>query len=119
VPPPWWLGGRSEGLALSTFAPQQVFSAPAGRRLSVRTLQGRYTVKPFDTARPLGSVSLETARRAIVAALTGAARDEATVEWSARQQELALREAVCRRDDLPQPGAPDLLDYLPFLALEG
>ncbi len=119
APPPWWLGGRSEGLALSTFAPQQVFSAPAGRRLSVRTLQGRYTVKPFDTARPLGSVSLETARPAIVAALTGAARDEATVEWSARQQELALREAVCRRDDLPQPGAPDLLDYLPFLALEG
>lgn len=116
---PSWLGGRKIGFALSTFAPEQVFQAPAGRKSTLRTLTGRVTVTPLDESRPLGSVPLAQARAAIVTALKEFARSDAVVRWSASRQSLLVRQAVCRRDDLPTVGSIDLLAYLPFLAVDG
>jgi hypothetical protein len=117
APPPAWLGGRRTGLALSEFAPPQLFSVPTGRRATVRTLTGSYAVRAFEPAKPLGSVPLDRARPAIAAALTSFARSDAVVRWSAAAQTGLLKEAVCRRDDLPVTAGIDLLDYLPFLRL--
>jgi hypothetical protein len=118
-PAAWWLAGRTAGLALATFAPPQVFSAPPGRRTYVRTTTGSYLVRPLDASRPLGSVPLPQARPAIAAALRYFAQGEAVVRWSAAQQTSLLREAVCRRDDLPIVAAVDLQEFVPFLALNG
>ncbi len=118
-PAAWWLAGRTAGLALSSFAPPQVFAAPPGRRTHVRTTTGSFLVRPLDEARPLGSVPLPQARPAIAAALRYFAQSEAVVRWSATQQTNLLREAVCRRDDLPIVAAVDLQEFLPFLALNG
>ena len=116
---PWWLAGRKTGLALSTFAPAQLFALPAGRTATVRTLTGNYAMRALDEARPLGSVSLTQARPAISAALTQFARSDAVVNVSSSAQEALLRQAVCSRDDLPTPAVIDLTTYLPFLRLEG
>jgi hypothetical protein len=116
---PWWLGGRRTGLALSTFAPPGLFEAPAGRQTTVRTMTGRYALRPLDEARPLSSVSLPEATPAIAAALKQFARSDAVVRWSAGRQTALLTHAVCRRDDLPTTAVIDLTDYLPFLRLEG
>jgi hypothetical protein len=118
-PAPWWLDGRRAGLALSSLAPPQVFDVPSGRRSYVRTTTGTYFVRPLDVSRPLGSVPLSQARPAIAAALRYFAQSEAVLRWSAAQQTSLLREAVCRRDDLPAVGTVDLQDFLPFLALNG
>ena len=117
TPAPWWLGGKRQGFALETFVPENLFAAPAGRPVLVRTLAGRYAVRPLESARPLATVPLSRARTSIVAVLTAAARDAKVLHWSATEQNRALRQAVCRRDDLPQPGSIELLSYLPFLAL--
>jgi hypothetical protein len=116
---PWWLGGRSSGLAISSIAPEQVFNAASGRQTLVRTLAGSYPVRILDDPRPLGSVPIAQARPAIAAALTQYARRDAVTRWSASQQALLLRSALCRRDDLPVPGTIDLAQFLPFLALAG
>jgi hypothetical protein len=118
-PAPWWLAGRMAGLALSTVAPPRVFSAPTGRRTYVQTTTGSYMVRPLDATRPLGSVPLRQARPAIAAALRFFAQDDAVVRWSAAQQTSLLREAICRRDDLPVVADVDLHEFLPFLALNG
>lgn len=117
--PPWWLGGKRTGLALSMFAPPSLFAIPSGRASTVRTMTGRLAVRPLDESRPLGSVPLTEARPAIAAALKQFARSEAAVRWSARRQEALLSRTICRRDDLPAPDVIDLTAYLPFLALVG
>ena len=66
---------------------------------------------------PLGATSLAQARPAIRAALVAAAKQNAFQSWSVRQQKRGLKEAVCRRDELPQVDSVDLTSFLPFLAL--
>ena len=83
----------------------------------MQTLTGRFEVRPLAPPRRLGSIPLSRARPAIAATLSHFARYDAAVRWSGAAQVRALREAVCRRDDLPVPGVIELDTYLRFLSL--
>jgi hypothetical protein len=114
-PAPAWLGGKASGLALSAVAPERLFTLPLDRKAVVQTAEGDFTVTPLDDALPLGAVPLGRARPAIVAALRSFARGSAFEQWTILRQHAALDQTTCVRDDLPQPAAVDLVQYLPFL----
>ncbi|HEY8704247.1 MAG TPA: hypothetical protein VIL98_05800 [Gaiellaceae bacterium] len=116
-PAPGWLGGKPKGLALAEVAPNRLFDLATGRSVVVRTSDGSFTVKALADALPLGAVPLGQAKPTIAAALRGFARGAAFDRWSVAQQRSALNDAICARDDLPQPAAVDLTSYLPFLRL--
>jgi hypothetical protein len=116
-PAPTWLGSKAKGLALDEVAPQPLFSLATGKSVVVRTSAGSFTVKALADALPLGAVPLGQAKPTIAAALRGFARGAAFEKWSVAQQRAALNDAICARDDLPQPAAVDLTSYLPFLRL--
>lgn len=113
-----WLGNRNKGLVLSGAAPDQLFSAASGRKASIRTLLGTYTVKPSGAPVPLAALSISAARPAIVAALEGFERVQGMQHWTVSLQHTALATATCRADELPQPAEVDLTQYLPFLQLQ-
>ena len=110
-----WLGGRTLGLAVETFAPARVFTLP--RRGYVRTIHGRIEVRPLGDTIFLGTVPLREARPAIEASLKRFARVAVYESWLANAQERALAEAVCVGDELPAPAALTLDDLLPFVTL--
>jgi hypothetical protein len=116
-PAAWWLGGATQGVALSSIAPAQLFrvSGPA----TIRSLDGRWLVRPLGRSMALGALPLQRARPGIVAALQAFARGAAYERWSAAKQDSARKRAVCARDDLPSAGAVDLSTFLPFLSLTG
>jgi hypothetical protein len=116
-PAPWWLGGRSRGLAFAPLAPPELFALPAGRRTRMRALDGMYQVRVVGDVLPLGSVPFSQARAAIAGALLAFARRGAFEHWTVARQDGALQSAICRRDDLPAPGTIRLAGYLPFLSL--
>jgi hypothetical protein len=116
-PAPAWLGGRLSGLALSEVAPPELFTLPVGKKTMLRTPLGSYTVEPLDDPLPLGAVALSRARTAIAAALRDFERGQAFEQWTITRQHGALSTATCLRDELPQPAAIDLAEYLPFLRL--
>jgi hypothetical protein len=118
-PAPWWLGGRTSGVAISSLAPAALFRAPAGRTTTVRTMDGLYVVRPSGLAMPLGALPPDRARPAIVTALKAFARGAAFDRWTVAQQTQALKRTTCLRDDLPTAGAVDLTTLLPFLSLTG
>jgi hypothetical protein len=118
-PAPWWLGGRTRGLAIFSLAPEQVFGLPLGRRANVRALEGSYSVRALGEAQPLGSVPFAVARPGIAAALDAFARRDAFESWTVGRQRLVLQRAICRGDELPAPGTVRLTGYLPFLSLGG
>ena len=112
-----WLGMHPSGLALQDVAPDRLFALPTGRSESVLTSTGTFAVKPLQDSSPLGAVPLARARPAIVAALRAFARGVALESWSVARQNGALATATCANDDLPQPAAIDLVQFLPFLRL--
>jgi hypothetical protein len=116
-PAPAWLGGKPKGLALAEVAPNRLFDLATGRSVVVRTSGGSFTVKALADALPLGAVPLGQAKPTIAAALSGFARGAAYEQWSVAHQRSTLNDAICARDDLPQPAAVDLTSYLPFLRL--
>jgi hypothetical protein len=116
-PAPSWLGWKPEGLALAEVAPPKLFDLTTGQSSSVLTSAGAYTVKALKGPLPLGAVPLGQARPAILAALRSFARGVAFEHWTVARQRGALNTATCARDDLPQPAAVDLVQYLPFLRL--
>jgi hypothetical protein len=116
-PAPSWLGSTAKGFALSEVAPEAVFNFRQGRFAGVRTSEGVFRIKPLDAALPLGAVPLGKAAPTIRAALRGFARGEAFEQWTIGKQRTLLNNAICQRDDLPQPSAVDLTSYLPFLRL--
>jgi hypothetical protein len=116
-PAPGWLGGKPKGLALDEVAPGLLFDVATGRSVDVRTSDGSFTVKALADALPLGAVPLGQAKPTIAAALRSFARGAAFEKWSVAQQRAALNDAICARDELPQPAAVDLTSYLPFLRL--
>ena len=81
------------------------------------TSDGAFTVRALGDALPLGAVPLGQAKPAIAAALRAFARGAAFEQWTVSKQHAALNDALCARDDLPQPSAVDLASYLPFLRL--
>jgi hypothetical protein len=115
APAPAWLGRKGQGLALSEVAPDRLFTLPLGRKAVVQTAEGSFTVTALDSALPLGAVPLGRARPAIAAALRSFARGSAFEQWTIVRQHAALDDTTCVRDDLPQPAAVDLVEYLPFL----
>ena len=118
-PAPWWLGGRKEGIALSSLAPQSVFKVATSRRVTIRDMSGRYVVRALGEPMPLGALPLARARPAIGAALTAFARGDAFERWTVARQTAALRVTTCLRDDIPAPTALSLSTFVPFLSLTG
>jgi hypothetical protein len=108
-----WLGGRTRGLAVETFAPARVFALQRAGR--VRTIHGLIQVKPLGDTVYLGTVPLAEARRGIETSLGRFARVAAYESWLAKAQERALDQAICAGDRLPTPAALTLDDLLPFV----
>jgi hypothetical protein len=108
-----WLGGRTRGLAVETFAPTRIFSL--GRAGRVRTLHGPIRVKPLGDTVLLGTVPLANARAAIRSSLLRFGRVSAYETWLADAEERALQEAICADDRLPSPAPLTLDDLLPFV----
>ena len=117
-PSPPWLGGKGRGFALAEAAPERLFSLPAGRKARLGTLLGNFAVRPLGPAQPLGALPLSSVRPAIVAALRGFERAQAYERWTITQQNLVLNRTICLNDQLPQPAAIDLTQYLPFLRIQ-
>jgi hypothetical protein len=116
-PAPAWLGHLKKGFALSGVAPDRLFALATGKSAVVLTSTGTYSVKALDDSLPLGAVPLGRARPAIAAALRAFAHGVAFERWTVGKQRTALNTATCAKDDLPQPAAVDLVQYLPFLRL--
>jgi hypothetical protein len=109
-----WLGFRTRGIAVETFAPARIFSL--SRRGRVRTVHGLIDVKPLGDTVFLGSIPLTEAREAIESSLNRFARVSVYESWLANAEARALQEAVCAGDQLPAPAALTLGDLLPFTA---
>jgi len=115
-PAPSWLpDGR--GLALATSAPERLFRLPTGRRSTLRTVEGVFTVEARGDATALATVSYAPARLAIVRELNAERGAEAYAAWSIRMQKAAESKLVCERDRLPELGVVDVSSYAPFLSL--
>jgi hypothetical protein len=108
-----WLGYRTRGLAVETFAPARIFGLSGPGR--VRTMHGRIKVKPLGDTVFLGTVPLVEARAAIVSSLNRFARVAVYENWLAKAEERALAEAICVGDELPAPAPLTLDDLLPFV----
>ena len=113
-----WLGGRKDGFALASNAPPQLFSLPAGRWVTIRTMLGPVQVHALEPVVPLGAVPLSVARAAVVGALKSMARDRRYEAWLLARQRAEVDQALCRKDELPTPGIVPLTDFLPFLAVD-
>jgi hypothetical protein len=116
-PTPPWLASRT-GFAVAEAAPQRLFSLPTGRKSRLSTLLGTFAVRPLGPAQPLGALQLSKVRPAIAAALRGFERAQSFERWTIAEQNQALNRTICLRDQLPQPAAIDLTEYLPFLRLQ-
>jgi hypothetical protein len=116
-PAPPWLGNKPQGLALQDVAPDRLFALATGRSESVLTSTGTFAVKALQDSSPLGAVPLGRVRPAIAAALRSFAQGVAFEKWTVGKQRAALATATCAEDDLPQPAAVDLVQYVPFLRL--
>jgi hypothetical protein len=113
-----WLSGGKTGWAIAEAAPQRLFTLPSEKTAHVVTLLGTFAIRPLGTAQPLGSLPLPTVRPAIVAALRGFERAQSFERWTIARQNVALSRTICLHDQLPQPAAIDLTQYLPFLRIE-
>lgn len=116
-PAPGWLGGKTTGLALAEVAPADLFSLPVGKKATLDTLAGPLKVQALSAAVPLGALELASARSAIAVALRSFARGQAFERWTVARQHGWLDKTTCLRDELPEPAAVDLSEYLPFLRI--
>jgi hypothetical protein len=115
-PAPSWLPD-GEGIALATSAPAAVFSLPAGRPTTLRTVEGRFVVEARGDPTALAAVPGELARPAVVRELRAERRAEALAAWTIRMQKAAESKLVCERDRLPELGVVRLSAFAPFLSL--
>ena len=116
-PAPSWLPEGS-GIVLVTSAPPSVFRLPTGQAVTVRTAEGRFTVRALDAPDALGAVQLALARPAIIRELAAERRAEAYAAWTLQKQRGAESRLVCERDRLPEAGVVTLSSFVPFLALD-
>jgi hypothetical protein len=116
-PSPPWLGKLAQGLALQDVAPDRLFALTTGKSENVLTSTGTYAVKALGDPSPLGAVPLGRATPAIAAALRSFSQGDAFEAWSLAKQRAALNTATCAQDNLPQPAAVDLVQFVPFLRL--
>jgi hypothetical protein len=115
-PAPSWLpDGR--GVVLATSAPEAVFRLPTGRRTTIRTVEGRFTIEATDDTTALAALSSAAARPAVLRELREERRADAYAAWTIRMQRSAESKLVCERDRLPELGVVSLAAYVPFLSL--
>jgi len=115
-PAPSWLPEGS-GVVLATSAPQAAFRPPTGRAVTVRTVEGRFTLRALDRSQALAAVPLAVARPAIIRELVAERRAEAYAAWTLQKQKGAESRLVCERDRLPEIGVVTLSSFVPFLSL--
>jgi hypothetical protein len=115
-PAPSWLP-EGTGLAVATSAPEAAFRVPTGRTVTLRTIEGRFTVRALEATTALGAAPTELARPAIVRELRSELRADAYSAWSLGKQKGADAHLVCERDRLPELGVVTLSSFAPFLAL--
>ena len=115
-PAPSWLP-TGRGIALATSAPGAVFRLETGRRTTIRTVEGTFTVEAVDDVTALAAVSSDLARPAIIGEIRSARRTQAYADWSIRRQKAAESKLVCERDRLPELGVVDMSGFVPFLSL--
>ena len=115
-PRPSWLG-LERGLALSQVAPDRVFTMRRGQVSTLRTSEGDIRVKVLAEPQTLGAVPLAKVQTTIAAALREFSRGDAFERWTVGKQRYVSNTALCKGDDLPQPSAVDLTQFLPFLRL--
>jgi hypothetical protein len=115
-PRPSWLPA-AKGFALSQVAPDTIFKLARGRTSIVRTSDGEFAVKILNEPQTLGAVPISKVSATISAALREFARGDAFDKWTVGKQRFILNNALCKGDDLPQPSAVDLTQFLPFLRL--
>jgi len=116
-PAPSWLP-EGEGIAIATSAPEAVFRARTGRTFTVRTLEGRFTVRALEQTAALGALGWDLARPAIVRELRDESRADAYASWSLGRQKAAESRLVCERDRLPERADVRLSTFAPFLSFE-
>ena len=116
--PPWLAARRQVGFALAEAAPQRLFSLPTGRKARLATLLGTFAVQALEPAQPLGALPFPAVRPAVVAALRGFERAQSFERWTIARQNYVLSRTICLHDQLPQPAAIDLTQYLPFLRIQ-
>ena len=115
-PAPSWLP-EGRGVALATSAPAAVFRVSTGRRSTIRTAEGTFTVEAHDDVTALGALSADRARVAVTRELRAERRADAYSAWTIRMQKAAASKLVCERDRLPQLGVVTLTAFTPFLSL--
>lgn len=115
-PRPSWLPA-AKGFALSQVAPDTIFQLARGKMSAVRTSEGEFAVKILNEPQTLGAVPISKVSSTIAAALREFARGDAFDKWTVGKQRFILNNALCKGDDLPQPSAVDLTQFLPFLRL--
>jgi hypothetical protein len=108
-----WLGGEKRGWAVSTLAPDQVFSLRGKARID--TADGVFAVKPLGPAMPLDLLPEAVRTKVARASLDAFARGDIYARWLAVRERAQLADAECLRDDLPTPGGTDLGPFVPFL----
>jgi hypothetical protein len=66
----------------------------------------------------LGSLPIGTVRTAVATSLEDFGRARAFERWTIGEQRRRLDIATCRGDELPEPAAIDLAQYVSFLAVQ-
>jgi hypothetical protein len=115
-PAPSWLP-EGRGVALATSAPASVFEVASGRRMTIRTAEGRFVVEAHGETTALGAVPSALARAAVTRELRAERRADAYAAWTIRMQKAAESKLVCERDRLPELGVVSLSAFVPFLSL--
>jgi hypothetical protein len=117
-PAPWWLGNKSQGLALAGVVPQAVFALPELKESLVVGLDGSYKVTALGEVETLGAIPFERARPAIATALSTYAKRADFERWTLARQRGLLPKTICQRDVMPQPSTIRVTDFLTFLSLD-
>ena len=108
-----WLGGATQGWAVSSLAPVEVFLlAGVGE---IDTTDGSFMVTSLGPVLPLGLVPRSQARAAAKAALERLAREKLYRSWLRTREQKRLSTAVCLNDRMPTPSPTDLSPFVPFL----
>ena len=115
-PAPSWLP-EGRGVVLATSAPAAVFEVRTGRRMTIRTAEGRFVVEARAYTTALGALPGDLARAAVTRELRAEHRADAYAAWTIRMQKAAASKLVCERDRLPELGVVRLSAFAPFLSL--
>ena len=108
-----WLGGAKRGWAVSSLAPESVFTLRQATLID--TPDGVFHVRPLGPSLPLGLLPADVGRAVARGNLERLARDDVYARWLGAQERAQLDGATCLRDDLPTTGATDLTPFVPFL----